>query len=75
MKILTAMDYIQKKERLDYLLELIKKERCNTIKDIALKFDISQRTAKRMIATLRDMGHQISYSKFSNKYFMEEDKK
>lgn len=69
------MDYIQKKERLDYLLELIKKERCNTIKDIALKFDISQRTAKRMIATIRDMGHQITYSKFSNKYFVKEDKK
>ena len=68
------MDYIQKKERLDYQLELIKKERCNTIKDIALKFDISQRTAKRMIANLRDIGHQISYSKFSNKYFVEEDK-
>jgi len=68
------MDYIQKKERLDYLLEVIKKERCNTIKDIVLKFDISQRTAKRMIATLRDMGHQITYSKFSNKYFIKEDK-
>ena len=75
MKILTAMDYIEKKERLDYLLELIKKERCNTIKEIALKFDISQRTSKRMIATLRDMGYQITYSKFSIKYFIEEDKK
>lgn len=63
MKILIAMDYIQKKER------------CNTIKDIALKFDISQKTAKRLIATLRDMGHQITYSKFSCKYFVEEDKK
>ena len=69
------MDYIQKKERLDYLLELIKKERCNTIKGIAQKFNISHRTAKRMIETLRAMGHQITYSKFSNNYFVEEDKK
>lgn len=70
MKSLTAMDYIEKKERLDYLLELIKKERCNTIKEIVLRFDISQSTAKRMIASLRDMGHPITFSKFSNKYFL-----
>ena len=69
------MDYIQKKERLDYLLELLKKERCNTIKDIAQKFNISQRTAKRMIETLRAMGYQITYSNFSHKYFIEKDKK
>lgn len=69
------MDYIKKKERLDYLLELLKKERCNTLKEITLKFDVSQRTSKRMIAILRDLGHIITYSKFSKKYFVEEDKK
>ncbi len=68
------MDYIKKKERLDYLLELLKQERCNTLKEITLKFNISQRTSKRMIAILRDMGHNITFSKFSNKYFIEEDK-
>ena len=68
------MKYIEKKERLDYLLELLKKERCNTLKEISIKFEASQRTAKRMIFIMRDMGYRISYSRFSKKYFFEEDK-
>lgn len=71
MKTLIVMDHIEKKERLDYLLELLKKGRSNTLKEIALRFDISQRTSKRMIATLRDMAYQITYSKFSKKYFFD----
>ena len=65
------MKYIEKKERLDYLLELLKKERCNTLKEISIKFEVSQSTVKRMISVLRDMGHPVTYSKFSKKYFLE----
>ena len=66
------MEYINKKERLDYLVELLRKGRCTTLKEISLHFNISQRTAKRMIAVLRDSGYTITYSKFSKKYFLEE---
>ena len=65
------MNYLDKKERLDYLLKLIEKERCNTLDCISEKFGISKSTSKRLISILREKGFKIHYSRFTKKYFLQ----
>jgi hypothetical protein len=47
------MKYYERKQNLNYLLDLIEKERCFTIEFISEKFNCIVRTAKRMIAELK----------------------
>lgn len=62
------MNFLERKEKLEYLLELIDKDRCFSLQQISQKFGCSQRTVKRMISLLRDQGHNIKYSKTLKKF-------
>lgn len=50
------------------LLIIIEKGMCYSLNEIADKFGCSNRTVKRMIAELRDDGHEIKYSHLSQKF-------
>jgi biotin operon repressor len=64
------MDFITYSERLDYLLDLIKKGRVSSPKIIAERFDCSEKTIRNMINRLRNKGFEIEYSKYNKKYFL-----
>ena len=63
------MKYIERKEKNKYLLEMIEREWCFSLKQIAEKFECSESTVKRMLSELRDEGHNIQYCK-QNRRFM-----
>ena len=65
------MTYLEKKEKLNYLLELINKGRCLSLKQIANKFDCSERTVKRLLANLRAEGYEIKYCYSTRKFYIE----
>lgn len=65
------MRYIDRKKKLDYLLEMIKKGRCLSAVQVSMKLDCSSRTVKRMISELKEDGHSITYCKYTKKYFLE----
>jgi len=66
------MDYRSYEKRLDYVLELISKNRLRSLEDTAKRFNCSTRTLKRMLAHLRDRGHPIQYDRVNKKYFIKE---
>jgi DeoR/GlpR family transcriptional regulator of sugar metabolism len=67
------MDYRSYEKRLEYILELIGKNRFRTVEDAAVRFSCSTRTVKRMINHLRDRGHHIRYDRLQKKYFLKID--
>lgn len=62
------MRFIERKRRLEYLLEMIEKGRCISVQQVSECYNCSERTIKRMIAELRDEGHHIHYCKIKKKY-------
>jgi DeoR/GlpR family transcriptional regulator of sugar metabolism len=66
------MDYRSYEKRLDYIVELITKNRFRSIDDAATRFGCSIRTIKRMLNHLRDRGHDIQYDRLQKKYFIKE---
>lgn len=64
------MDYITYSEKLEYLKWLIEKERTGTTKELAKKFEVSERTIGRMISNLRLQGHEIAFSKTKETFFL-----
>jgi len=66
------MRFIERKEKLEYLLEMIEKGRCLSISQISDKFGVSKRTAKRMISYLREEGYEILYCKVTSKFALKE---
>jgi DeoR/GlpR family transcriptional regulator of sugar metabolism len=64
------MDYRSYEKRLEYILELIEKNRFRSLESVAVNFSCSTRTIKRMLAHLRDRGHDIRYDRLEKKYFM-----
>lgn len=66
------MDYRSYEKRLDYILELIQKNRFRTVDDVAGRFNCSTRTLKRMLNHLRDRGHDVRYDRLQKKYFIKE---
>lgn len=64
------MSYNKYAERLDYLLEKIKKERLSSPKEIAERFECSEKTVRNMINNLRNQGFDIDYCRKSKKYFL-----
>ena len=62
------MKFIERKQKVEYLLEMIEKDRCISLKQIAEKFECSERTVGRMIADLKEEGHEIHYCKSTKKY-------
>jgi len=65
------MKYLERKERNDYLLEMIEKDRCFSLKQITNKFDCSESTVKRMLSELREQGYNIKYSKTMKRFLLE----
>lgn len=64
------MDYRSYEKRLEYILELIEKNRFRSLEIVAENFDCSTRTVKRMISHLRENGHDIQYDRLEKKYFL-----
>ncbi|MDC1105643.1 HTH domain-containing protein [Prolixibacteraceae bacterium] len=65
------MTFLEHKERLEHLLELVAKGRCFALQDVADKFQCSRRTVKRMLVQLRDEGHIITYCPSSRRFYLE----
>lgn len=57
------MKYVERKEKNKYLLEMIEREWCFSLKQIAAKFECSESTVKRMLSELREEGNNIQYCK------------
>lgn len=55
------MKFIERKQKMDYLLELIEKGRCISLEQVASKFECSKSTIKRLLSDLRQDGHNIEY--------------
>ena len=64
------MDYRSYEKRLEYILELIDKNRFRSLEAVAKNFGCSSRTVKRMLAHLRENGHGIKYDRLEKKYFL-----
>jgi biotin operon repressor len=64
------MDYLSYEKRLEYILELIEKNRFRSLEQVAKNFGCSTRTIKRMISHLRETGHDIQYLRLEKKYFI-----
>jgi len=62
------MDYFRYSQRLKYLLELIDNGQVSSPQIIAERFCCSEKTIRNMINRLREMGHDIHYSRNMNKY-------
>ena len=65
------MKFIERKQKMEYLLEMIEKNRCISLKQIAEKFECSTRTVRRMITDLKQEGHEINYCRASRKFYKE----
>jgi len=62
------MNFLQRKKRFEYLLEIIEKGECKSSNQIAKKFNCSKRTIKRLIDELRIEGYDIEYCKSIKKF-------
>ena len=65
------MKFIKKNQRLDYLLYMIERGRCQSLGQVASKFECSERTVKRMIYALKNEGHEIKYCRIKRCFFKE----
>ncbi|WP_414693267.1 HTH domain-containing protein [Ohtaekwangia sp.] len=66
------MDFFTYSQRLEYLLEIIKKGQLLSPHDLVNKFECTERTIRKMIGDLRRKGYKIKYSRREFKYTMEE---
>jgi len=70
------MKFIDKKEKLEFLLEIIEKESTGNTKELCVRLCISKRTLHRYINDLRSMGYLISFCQQRKTYYLiNEDKK
>lgn len=58
-------------ERLHALLQLIRLQSTGSARELSAKFNISERTVKRMIDTLRQQGYKITYQRSIGSYILE----
>jgi len=65
------MKFLERKEKNNYLLEMIEKDRCISLKQVADKFGCSKRTVKRMLSELKDEGHNIKYCNAIKRFLKE----
>jgi len=64
------MEISKRITRLFYLRGIISKGQLASPEDLTEKFQCSEKTIRRMINTLRDMGYEIQYCKKNRKYFL-----
>lgn len=67
------MDYISKLKRVEYIRELIEKEKAESPKQLAEKLGCSDKTVRNIINALRDEGIDICYCKAAKKYLLKEN--
>ncbi len=63
------MDFLTYTERLAHTLKLIKKGSLESPSQLTNKFNISDKTARRMISSLKMQGYDIVYCRRKRKYF------
>ncbi len=68
------MRFIDRKRRIEYLLEMIKRGRCLSLSQIADSFDCSERTVKRLISEIREEGNDIRYCRKQKKFIEEPER-
>jgi len=67
------MNFIDKKQKLDYLLEIIMREYTGNAKNLAARVCVSLPTLNRYLANLRELGYEIEYSRTRQTYFLIKD--
>lgn len=63
------MRFIDKKQKLDYLVELINKENTGNADRLKERICVSNPTLKRYLQDLREMGYLISYCTYRKTYY------
>ena len=64
------MDYATYTERLKQVLKKIESYRLESPRQLAEKFEVSEKTIRRMINHLRDSGYPIEYCRKNKKYLL-----
>jgi predicted transcriptional regulator len=64
------MKFIDKKQKLDYLLELIQNEKTGNADNLCNQIFVSKATLKRYLQDLREMGNKISYCLQRGTYYI-----
>jgi predicted DNA-binding transcriptional regulator YafY len=64
------MNFANKTEKLDYLLQLIKTGTAGNANELRYKICVSPRTFARLIAELRRQGYQIGFCNFRKSYYL-----
>lgn len=64
------MTYSERKEKEKHLLYLIQHNRLISLENLAIDFDCSVRTIKRMITNLRYEGYDIVYCRIKFSYYI-----
>ena len=64
------MKFVDKKQKLDYIMELIEKEKTGTAEDLSKRIYVSLPTVYRYISDLRSLGHQIGYCTQRKTYYL-----
>ncbi|MBI9034148.1 MAG: HTH domain-containing protein [Bacteroidales bacterium] len=65
------MDLYSYRLALDTITELAKNKKTGKPSELAKKFKISERTLRRMLATLREMDINIIYCRIHNSYIIQ----
>jgi predicted DNA-binding transcriptional regulator YafY len=66
------MNYLTYSKRMAYLLEIIDKGRLSSPNDLVDQFNCTEKTIRNMIASLREQGYPIRYSKKELKYVLDQ---
>jgi len=64
------MRFIDKKQKLDYLIELINNQSTGNAESLSQRICVSKRTLYRYIEDLKAMDYKISYCFTRNTYYM-----
>ena len=64
------MKFTDKKQKLDFLLNLITNENTGNADELSKHICVSLPTLNRYMADLRELGHEIEYSRTHRSYFL-----
>ena len=62
------MTFIEYSEKIETLKHLANHKQAGTPKQLAKKFQVSERTIQRMVQGLRDHGYAITFNRFRKTY-------
>lgn len=68
------MNYLDYHSKITYLKGNIQKGRICSLEEIAIKFECSERTIKRMLSNLREQGFNVQYCRKLNKFLKKTDR-